>query len=184
MVKTLNRDGERATIERPGDDEYAPFYAGYIRGVPDGDLLATLRDQLAETESLLRQIGESRGDYRYEPGKWSVKEVVLHVADAERIFAYRALRFARGDATPLPGFEQNDYVPVSRADDRTLAELAAELRSVRAATITLFDGLPADALARRGRANNVEVSVRALAWIIAGHERHHARIIRERYVAA
>ena len=183
MVTTLTgANAGLMTIERPGEDEYAPFYAGYIRAVPDGDLLALLRDQLSETEALLRRIGEAHGSYRYAPGKWSVKEIVSHVTDGERIFAYRALRFARGDATPLAGFEQDDYVPASGADGRALDELAAELRSVRAATITLFGGLPREALSRRGRANNNEVSVRALAWIIAGHERHHARILREKYL--
>jgi hypothetical protein len=180
MVTTLG-SGARLD-ERPAGDEYNPYYGRYIGGVPEGEMLVTLRDQLASTEALLREFGEARAGHRYAPGKWSVKEVVLHVADAERIFAYRALRIARADATPLPGFEQDDYVPTSGADARPLAELAAELRSVRAATITLFAGLPAEAFARRGTASNSPVSVRALAWIIAGHERHHARILRERYL--
>ena len=187
MVKTTagepGLDAGHVTIERPRDGEYIPYYARYIAAVPDGDLLALLRDQLAETEALLRQVGESGATYRYALGKWSVKEIVSHVADSERIFAYRMLRIARGDRTPLPGFEQDDYVPQSGADARPLAELAAELRSVRAATITLFGGLPSEALTRSGIANNAEISVRALAWIIAGHERHHARVIRERYVS-
>jgi hypothetical protein len=141
-----------------------------------------LRDQLAETESLLREIGESRGNHRYAPGKWSVKEVVGHLADAERVFSYRALRFAREDKTPLPGYEQDDYVRSANFDSRHLAELAAEFRSVRAATITLFTGFSDDALMRMGPANNVAFSVRALGWIIAGHELHHRRILKERYL--
>jgi hypothetical protein len=188
MVKTTAiepaREAGRVTIDRPEAGEYVAYYGRYIAAVPDGDLLALLRDQLAETEALLREVGESRGSYRYAPGKWSVKEIVSHVADSERIFAYRMLRIARGDRTPLPGFEQDDYVAPSAADGRALAELAAELRSVRAATVTLLGGLPPEALVRRGIANNDEVSVRALAWIIAGHERHHARMIRERYLPA
>ena len=169
-------------LGRPGTDEYAPFYAGYIAGVPDGELLVLLRDQLAETEALLREFTGARADHRYAPGKWSVKEVVGHMVDAERIFAYRALRFARGDRTPLPGFDENDYVRGSNSAARALPEIAGELRSVRMASITLFAGLSEEALLRRGPANNNEVSVRALAWIIAGHERHHARILRERYL--
>ncbi len=169
-------------LGRPGADEYAPFYAGYVAGVPDGELLVLLRDQLAETEALLREFTGARADHRYAPGKWSVKEVVGHMADAERIFAYRALRFARGDRTPLPGFDENDYVSGSNSSARALPEIAGELRSVRMASITLFAGLSEEALMRRGAANNNEVSVRALAWIIAGHERHHARILRERYL--
>ena len=169
-------------LGRPGTDEYAPFYAGYIAAVPDGELLVLLRDQLAETESLLREFKGPRADHRYAPGKWSVKEVVGHMADAERVFAYRALRFARGDRTPLPGFDENAFVRGSNFTARALPEIAGELRSVRMASITLFAGLSEDAFHRRGPANNAEVSVRALAWIIAGHERHHARILRERYL--
>jgi len=169
-------------LDRPSAAEFAPYYATYIGAVPDGDLLTMLRDQLAETESLLREIGETRGNHRYAPDKWSVKEVVGHVADAERIFAYRALRFARGDKTALPGFEQNDYVAGANSDARHLAEIAAELRSVRAASITLFSGFSDEAMVRMGQASNVAVSVRALGWIIAGHELHRQRILKERYL--
>ena len=176
--------GDTNPLGRPGTDEYAPFYAGYVNAVPDGELLMLLRDQLAETEALLREFKGSRADHRYAPGKWSVKEVVGHMADAERIFAYRALRFARGDRTPLPGFDENDFVHGSNFPARALPEIAGELRSVRMATITLFAGLSEEALQRRGLANGVEVSVRALAWITAGHERHHARILRERYLGS
>lgn len=171
-------------LARPGSDEYAPFYAGYVSAVPDGELLMLLRDQLAETEALLREFKGARADHRYAPGKWTVKEVVGHIADAERIFAYRALRFARGDRTPLPGFDENDFVRGSNLNARALPEITGELRSVRMATITLFAGLSAEALQRRGPANGIEVSVRALAWITAGHERHHARIVRERYLTS
>jgi hypothetical protein len=169
-------------LGRPGADEYAPYYSGYIQTVPDGEILMLLRDQLAETEALLREFRGASEDHRYAPGKWSVKEVVGHVADTERIFAYRALRFARGDRTPLPGYEQDDFIRGGNFSARPLAEIAGELRSVRMASITLFAGLSEEALLRRGPANNVEFSVRALAWIIAGHERHHAKIIRDRYL--
>ncbi len=184
MVMNTGTAGTDITnpLGRPGSDEYAPFYAGYVAGVPDGELLMLLRDQLAETEALLREFTGARADHRYAPDKWSVKEVVSHMVDAERIFAYRALRFARADRTPLPGFDENDYVRGSNASSRALPEIAGELRSVRMASITLFAGLSEEALLRRGPANGKEVSVRALAWIIAGHERHHARILRERYL--
>ncbi len=183
VTHTSSRGDETMNpLGRPGVDEYAPSYAGYVNAVPDGELLMLLRDQLAETEALLREFSGARGDHRYAPGKWTVKEVVGHIADSERVFSYRALRFARGDRTPLPGFEQEDYIRGGNFAARPLPEIAGELRSVRMATITLFAGMSEEALMRRGPANNAEVSVRALAWIIAGHERHHARIVRERYL--
>jgi hypothetical protein len=182
MVTSTGSRTETNPLGRPASDEYAPYYSRYIEGVPDGEILVLLRDQLAETEALLREFRGAREGHRYAPGKWSVKEVAGHIADTERIFAYRALRFARGDRTPLPGYEQDDFVRGGNFDARALPEIAGELRSVRMATITLFAGLSTDALHRRGPANNVEFSVRALAWIIAGHERHHAKIIREKYL--
>ena len=182
VTSTGSRITERNPLARPAADEYAPYYARYIQAVPDGEILMLLRDQLAETEALLREFRGDRGDHRYAPDKWSVKEVVGHVADTERIFSYRALRFARGDRTPLPGYEQDDFVRGGNFSARALPEIAGELRSVRMASITLFAGLSEEALLRRGPANNVEFSVRALAWIIAGHERHHAKILRERYL--
>ena len=169
-------------LGRPGADEYLAYYGRYIAAVPDGELLVLLRDQLAETEALLREFSGTRADHRYGPDKWSVKEVVGHMADAERVFAYRAMRFARGDRTPLPGFDENEYVRGANFSARALPEIAGEFRAVRMASITLFAGLSEEALMRRGLANDAEVSVRALAWIIAGHERHHARILRERYL--
>jgi hypothetical protein len=168
---------------RPDASEYAPFYAGYIAGVPDGDLLDTLRTQGRETAALLAGIPAAKHDFAYAPGKWTLKEVIGHIGDAERIFSYRMLRIARGDATPLPGFDENAYVPASGAKDRTLADLAAELGIIRAATLALLEHLPPGAGVRRGTSNNKEISVRALAWITAGHERHHLKIVRERYLA-
>ena len=182
MVTSTGSRTDLDPLGRPAADEYAPYYARYVERVPDGEILVLLRDQLAETEALLREFRGEREGHRYAPDKWSVKEVVGHLADTERIFAYRALRFARGDRTSLPGYEQDDFVRGGNFDARALPEIAGELRSVRMATITLFAGLSAEALRRRGPANNVEFSVRGLAWIIAGHERHHATIIRERYL--
>jgi len=169
-------------IARPGTDEYAPYYGTYIGKVPDGDLRALLSSQLTETLALIRSIPESRGGHRYAPDKWSIKEVLGHLADSERIFSYRALRIGRGDSTPLPGFEQDDYVPTGRFDDRTLRDLADELGVVRQATIHLFAHLDEAALERRGTASGKTVSVRALAYIIAGHELHHVGILKTRYL--
>lgn len=169
--------------ERPDASEYASFYAGYIAKVPDGDLLQTLERQEEDTMALLAAVPETKGGFAYAPGKWTLKDVIGHVADAERVFSYRALRIARGDQTPLPGFDEKAWVPNAGCAARTLADLLGELRVVRAGTLALFRHLPAEATTRRGTANSIEISVRALAWIIAGHERHHLGIIRERYLA-
>jgi len=166
---------------RPAADEHLPYYARYVERVPDGDLLARLERQVAETAALLRALPEGRAAHRYEPGKWSVKEVVGHVADTERIFTYRALRIARADRTPLAGFDENEFVRAAGFDRRTLRELVDELVAVRAATVALYRGLGDEEVGRRGTANGAEVSVRALAWITAGHELHHVTLLRERY---
>lgn len=172
------------TIARPAPDEYNPFYGGYIAAVPDtADLLALLAAQGADTVALLRALPESRGSHRYAPGKWSIKEVVGHVVDTERVMSYRALRVARADRTPLAGFEQDDWVRASNAERRRMADLLDELQLVRASTVALFRGMDDAAFTRRGVANAGEVTTRALAWIITGHERHHVRILRERYLS-
>jgi uncharacterized damage-inducible protein DinB len=173
-----------ARIVRPAPDEYAQYYHRYVSLVPDGDIVETLASQVKETAAFLRALPEERGWHRYAEGKWSIREVIGHLADGERIFTYRALRFARADATPLPGFDENDYVPNSGADGRPLASLVAEYQAVRAATVALLDGLPSEAWQRSGSANGVSMSVRSLAWITAGHERHHREILRTRYLGA
>lgn len=172
-----------AVISRPDPSEHQPYFAKYVALVPDGDILATLAAQSAETLALLRGLPESKGDFRYAPEKWSVKELIGHVTDTERIFANRALRFARNDATPLPGFEENDYVANSSFGLYSLADLADGLESVRRATIFLFKHMTAEASLRRGKANNAEVSVRSLAYLIAGHELHHVGVLKQRYLA-
>lgn len=169
-------------IARPKPGEYAPYYDRYLEAVPDGDLLRLLEEGAEEVLDLLRAFGEDRGDYRYAPGKWSVKEVVGHVTDTERVFAYRALRFARGDTTPLPGFDQDQYVAAAGFNRRLLADVAEEFTDVRKATVKLLAGLDAQALRRAGVASGHLMSVRAAAWIIAGHEQHHAQLLRERYL--
>lgn len=169
-------------IARPEPSEYAQYYDKYVSLVPDGDILALLGQQMDETLSLLSNISEERANHRYEPGKWSIKELIGHLIDTERIFAYRALRFARGDRTELPGFEQDDYIRNASFDDYPLNDLASELEHLRRADIFLFRHLSEEAWGRKGAANNSEISVRALAYIIAGHELHHREILRTRYL--
>lgn len=169
-------------IPRPAPGDYPGFYASYVETLADGDVVRMLEEQADDLLELLRALGEDGAGTRYASGKWSVKEVVGHVADAERVFAYRALRFARADATPLPGFDENAYVAAAGFDRRTVADLAEEFADVRRATVKFFCSLDAEALARSGTANGARVTVGALAWIIAGHERHHVRLLRERYL--
>ncbi len=171
------------------EDEHAPFYAGYVAravevSAASGDILAHLAAQGERTRARLAATPEARGGFRYAAGKWSLREVVGHLADVERVMAYRALRIGRGDATPLPGFDHDAYVAIAGADARTLADLAAELADVRRATLDLFAHFDAAALARRGIVNDKPVSVRALAAVIAGHELHHLAILAERYELA
>lgn len=166
---------------RPAAGEFAPFYARYIAAVPDGDLVERLRIEGAAIATLLRSLDRETAGHRYAPGKWSVLEVFGHLIDSERVFAYRALRFGRGDTTPLAGFDENLFAVEAGHDGRTPTDLAAELEAVRAATIALFASLAPAAWERRGEANGQPVSVRALGWMTAGHELHHRRILRERY---
>jgi len=164
----------------PDSSEYAPYYGKYVALVPDVDVLAALRSQLAQTLALLRDIPEAEANKRHPPYTWSVKEVVGHLTDCERVMGYRALRFARGDATPLPGFDENDYARTAESDRRTLADHAAEFEAVRRSHVAFFAGLPEAAWSRKGTANNNEMTVRALAYVLVGHERHHAAILRRR----
>ncbi len=168
-------------LPRPTADEFAPFYAGYVAKVPDGEILKFLEAQLREVRSLLSTIPEGRGVHRYAEGKWSIKEVIGHLCDAERIFSYRALRIARNDDTPLAGFDENKYVPAGKFDARTMASLVDEVVQVRDATMSLVRTIDAEAGARLGTASGKSVSARALIWIIAGHMAHHVGVLRERY---
>lgn len=172
------------TIGKPDETEFLPYYGRYIALVPDGDVVARLSAQVDETIALLRSIPESQGGFRYAPDKWSIRELLGHVIDTERIFAYRALRFARNDRTPVPGYEQDDYIANASFEDYPLSDLIAEFESVRRATLFLFKHLSEEAWMRRGTANESEVSVRALAYIIAGHELHHREILRQKYLQA
>ena len=177
---TATEPTSRAT--RPDASEYAPYYGTYISKVPDDDIVAVLARGMRSTSDLLGSIREENGGHRYAPGKWSIREVIGHLCDAERVFAYRAMRFARSDATNLPGFDENAFVANSSFDARTVTDLAEEFRCVRAASIAFFGTLNADEWLRQGIANHQPVSVRALAWICAGHELHHMDLLRTRYL--
>jgi hypothetical protein len=168
---------------RPGTGEYPISFAGYVARVgQDEDILARLASQLDHVITRLSPVSETRGNYRYAPEKWSIKEMVGHLSDTERVFSYRALRIARGDSTPLPSFDDQAYVPEQRAGDRTLTDVVGEWSDVRRATIALFRNLPPHAWGRRGVASDQPVSVVALAYIIVGHLQHHLAVLEERYL--
>ncbi|MBA3269814.1 MAG: DinB family protein [Acidobacteria bacterium] len=169
------------TIAQPANDEYAEFHQGYIAAVADEtDGLAVLARQMGAIERLRRATPEQAA-HRYAAGKWNLKELVGHLADGERIVSYRLLRIARGDATPLPGFDENDYVAAAHSDRRELTDLIDELVAVRAATIALVRSLDDEVLTRRGVVNNWALSARGLVFIIAGHFQHHMNLLRDRY---
>ena len=170
------------TLGPPPASEYAPYQAGYVASVPEGDIFEILARQRTQFPEFVQSLGESRGSYRYAPDKWTVKEMIGHVNDTERVFAYRALRFARGDETALASFEQDQYVPMGNFNARTLASLTDEFAHIRAATLDLYYHLDPEALARRGSASGFVVSVRAMAYVIAGHVAHHEQILKERYL--
>jgi len=167
---------------RPDSNEYAPYYGKYIALVPEGDIAATLASQLESMLSLLRPLSEEQGNYSYAPGKWSIKQLLGHVMDSERVFACRALRIGRNDQTPLPGFEQDDYVANANFNARTLESLLQEFAAVRQASVQLFKHFTEEEWLRRGTANDNKVSCRALAYIIAGHSIHHTNMIESRYL--
>ncbi len=168
-------------IPPPADGEYAPFYAGYVAQAQGIDLPRAYLDQLADLKARLGTLDPARGSHRYAEGKWSVQELVGHLCDAERVFAYRMLRIGRGDETPLPGFEENAYVATAGSDARTLPDLVEEFEALRRATFLLARHMPAEGWARRGTASGAEVSARALAAILYGHAAHHLAVLRDRY---
>jgi DinB superfamily len=169
-------------LSRPNADEYFEYFGRYILLVPDGNLRDILRTQLAETVALLSGVTDEKAEKAYGAGKWTLKEAVLHMSDAERVFGYRMLRISRGDATPLPGFEQDEWVPHSCANDRALTNLVIEFVAIRGSTLALVDSISPEGWMRTGTAGGHKISARALAYIAAGHERHHMRIFRERYL--
>jgi uncharacterized damage-inducible protein DinB len=172
------------TISRPQPGEYSPNYERYIAKLQDEDILAILEQQRRQMLILLSSRSEAEGDLCYAPGKWSVKQVVGHICDSERVFAYRALTISRGDKTLLPGFDENSWAEHAPWAHRHMEDLIEEYIAVRRATVSLFRNLDEAAWDRRGSANGHVVTVRALAYIIAGHELHHRTMLEERYFAA
>jgi hypothetical protein len=171
----------KVSIARPAPSEHVAYYSKYINLVPDGDLLSLLDKQSRQTTKLLGGISPKKSQFRYAPDKWSIREVVGHISDTERVFAYRALTFARADATPLPSFDENAWARTSNAGDRSLGDLVKEFEAVRASTLALFRGFADEQFAKSGTANNNPITVRAIAYIVAGHERHHVNLLKERY---
>jgi uncharacterized damage-inducible protein DinB len=167
---------------RPQPDEAAPYYFTYIDRVQSDDVLGVLANQLDETLGFLRGIGEEKSLHRYAPEKWSIRQVLNHVNDTERVFLYRALWFARGFDTALPSFDQAVSAAAARADEIPWASHVEEFRGARLSSLAFFRNLPADAWLRSGIASDNRVTVRALAFIVAGHVAHHAAILRERYL--
>jgi len=171
------------TIERPQATEHAEYYGRYVAKVPENaDLVSLLRDQAMDTVTMLQGLTPKQADFAYAPGKWTIKQVIGHIVDAERIFVYRALRFARSDKTDLASFDENAYVENANFNERTLADLLEEFQVVRSATIHFAKTLDAESLTRVGIASKHPITVRALLYIVAGHERHHVELFREKYL--
>lgn len=171
-------------IKRPEPSEYNEYYEKYVSLVDDADLLGAMEDQIRETRDLFAGFPEERGSHTYELGKWTIKEVISHLLDGERIFAYRLLRIARGDDTPLEGFEQDGYIESSHANERSFSDLLCEFGELRAANLRLMRSLDDGDWQRAGTASGSPVTTRALAFIMAGHVRHHLNIVQECYLAA
>jgi len=167
---------------RPNQNEYPRFYATYVNTVPDVEILSQMEQQSAEGLAFYQNIPSDQWDKGYAPGKWTLKELLVHMIDTERIFAYRAMRISRGDKTPLPGFEQDGYVVQSNANERNTADIIEEFNTLRQSTLCLFKSFSEEMIGRTGTASNGTISVRAQMYIIAGHELHHLNIIKERYL--
>lgn len=170
-------------VDPPATDEYDAYYQGYIDRVQEGQVFQALEDGLENTIEVASKLTDEQARHRYAPGKWSIKEVLGHLMDTERVFVYRALCISRNEQQSLPGFDEKVYVSAADFDDRSIESLLDEYRAVRQATIAFFRGLGGEDWVKRGTANDATISVRALAHIIAGHEMHHHQIIRERYLA-
>lgn len=181
-TETPNETVEPKSHRRPTTSEYDSFYETYVSKVGDGDVIEILRSTGARAIEIFRDIPADRFDFRYAEGKWSVREVIGHMIDAERVFSYRALCFARGDATPLPGMDQDVFMERAEFGERSPASLIDELTHLRAANVALFESFSEDALDRSGIASDAQVTVRALIYIIAGHMIHHLHVLQERYL--
>jgi uncharacterized damage-inducible protein DinB len=183
LENTLHKNIFMRLIEKPKDGEFPPYAIMYIKLLPDDKLLLKhLKDNFAATKDLILSLPEDKLNYKYAAGKWTIKEILVHIIDDERIYAYRAMCFARNEKTELPGFEQDDYAHFSGANERDIANIFEEYEAVRNSTITLFNGLADEAFLRSGIANNNKATVRALAYHIAGHELHHINVIKEKYL--
>jgi uncharacterized damage-inducible protein DinB len=171
----------RSDMQRPGDTEYAAFYARYVGLVPENDILSVLGAQVEEIRRFLAPVSSEKEAYRYAEGKWSIRQVLGHLIDGERIFGYRAFCFSRGEQAALPSFDENEYVAAARSDEIPLRDLVDELSLVRQSNLAVLRRLDAREWARVGTASGKPVSVRAIAWVLAGHPRHHVQVLRERY---
>jgi hypothetical protein len=169
-------------IEQPQSNEYPPYYQGYLDLVKGGDVIRTLKDQIIDIQAVISTIPEEKEGFAYAEGKWTIKEVIGHIIDTERVLAYRAMRFARKDKTILPGFDENTFVANANFNKRTLYELAHEFAIVREANITMFKTFEKDQLIEKGNANGQQVSVRSIIYMIAGHAAHHVNVIRTKYL--
>lgn len=170
-------------MQRPETNEFATYYSNYISKVGDGPVLDVLERQTSKLRSMLGELDEERGSYAYAEGKWSIKELLSHIIDGERIFAYRVLRVSRGDETPIEGFEQDDYIATSNANNRPFDDLISEFELERRANLLMIRNISDEGSRRMGTASGVGVSARALVYILAGHFEHHADILRERYLS-
>lgn len=172
------------TLRRPDASEYAEAYAPYFADAGQGDVLALLQGQMGEATALFAGLSEAQGAFRYAPGKWSLKDLLQHLSDAERIFAYRCLRIGRGDQTPLPGFDEEPYAAAAGADARVMADLLADWRAARSASLALFRSLPEAAWGNQGTASGRAITARCIPYLCAGHAAHHLAVVRERYLPA
>ncbi len=176
------KKGVEAMLKKPEINEYPPYYKEYVNNVPDGELLQILDDQQKETKELLKDLSEETAEYQYAPGKWTIKEVIGHITDTERIMCYRLLSIARGEKGMLPGYTDDDYVKRGQFNRFSLSDLLHHQALVRQHTILLLSSLDEEAMRQRGNANGSEVTALAIAYIIAGHEMHHRRLIKDRYL--
>jgi uncharacterized damage-inducible protein DinB len=169
-------------LKRPDLEEFPVYMRSYVQLIPEGDIIQILNGQIVSTQEIFSAVTEKQAEYRYAEGKWTLSEVLGHLTDTERIMNYRILRIARGDKSPLMGFDENEYVQEASFNERTIADLLEDYQNVRRATISLLKGMPQKSLQNKGNANGFEVTVETIAYMIAGHELHHIKIIQEKYL--
>jgi uncharacterized damage-inducible protein DinB len=178
----LNERSRNLMLQRPTENEYPEYYQPYIKQVPNGELIQILQENLLAVITLFKGLTEEETNLRYAPGKWSVKEVLGHIIDTERIMTYRLLRVSRGDQTSLPGFNETDYVQAAQTHNLSMESILEDFKAARNAAITLIKNTPEKAWVNNGNANGMEITTRAIAYIIAGHEMHHRKIVEDRYL--